>query len=209
MAGRDFVGLRAWARRSPTTVDWLLVGLCALVWLVLLGFSVAAGVALVDLGRGFHEPTEKPRTGLLYIVIGISAVVILAAIPVLLRARQTAAPRWPAGFPAPGGTTAPVRRGQRAPKPRRTAAAPQTGPRDDAVDRILVRGTTELASAIGTALIAVAAATYLMAVGKDTAAWVGYSIAGLVTVVMPVIPWRYLRQLGVGRRGTADGPGAG
>ncbi|HEU4360384.1 MAG TPA: DUF2561 family protein [Mycobacterium sp.] len=195
MAGPDFAGLRTWARRSPKTVDLLLVGLCALVWLVLLGFSVAAAVALVDLGRGFHEPTENPHTGLLYIVIGISALIILVAIPVLLRVRQAVPAQRPTGFPARGGATAPTRPGQRAGQTRRAVAAPPTVSHDDAVDRILLRATAELASAIGAALIAVAVATYLMTVGRDTGAWVGYGVAGLVTAAMPVIPWLHVREL--------------
>lgn len=200
MATKDFAGLGAWARRSPAAVDWILVGLCALIWLVLLGFSVAATVALVDLGRGFHKPAENPHSGLLYIVIGISALIILAAIPVLLRARQGEPVRRPAGFPAPRGGAAPTRPGQRLPPigsetRARRAAARRPAAHDELVDRILLRGTTELASAIGTALIAVAAATYLMAVGKDTGAWVGLGVAGLITVLTPAIPWLHVRQL--------------
>ncbi|MGH3561245.1 MAG: DUF2561 family protein [Mycobacterium sp.] len=197
-----------WARtdRSPETVDSILIGLCALIWLVLLGVSVAAVVALVDLGRGFHKPTQNPHTGLLYIVIGISVLIILAAVPLLLRARR-ATPAGPAarstGFPAGRGGAPPLRSAQRAPHTRsddrtterRGVAAPVAGPNDDEVDRVLLRGTTELVSVIGTALIAVAAATYLMAVGKDGAAWVGYCVAGFVTAAMPVVPWRHLRQL--------------
>ncbi|WP_231985714.1 DUF2561 family protein [Mycobacterium sp. E3247] len=40
---------------SPDVVDRILIGACAVVWLVLLGVSVAAAVALSDLGRGFHK----------------------------------------------------------------------------------------------------------------------------------------------------------
>lgn len=77
---------------SPELVDRILLRVCAAIWLALLGMGVAATVALVDLGRGFHQPAETSHTGLLYIVgIGVSALVILAAIPVLLRARQAGA----------------------------------------------------------------------------------------------------------------------
>ena len=194
MAGADLAGLRAWARRSPRSVDWVLVGVSVLVWLVLLGFSVAATVALIDLARGFDQPTEDPHTGVLYIVIGVSALIILGAVPVLLRARQltpqqhrpaAAPPVRAAGRPVTGGG------GGRAAVSR---PAPSAG-REAAIERILLRGTAELASATGTALIAVAAATYLMALGKDTAAWAAYGVAGVVTVALPVVPWRYLRQL--------------
>jgi hypothetical protein len=49
---------------------------------------------------------------------------------------------------------------------------------------------------VGGALTLVAAATYLMAVGKDTGSWVCYGLAGAITLAMPVIPWLYLRRLG-------------
>jgi hypothetical protein len=48
---------------------------------------------------------------------------------------------------------------------------------------------------MGAALIAVAAATYLMAVGHDGPSWVGYVLAGLVTAAMPVVEWLHVRQL--------------
>ncbi|MGH3522266.1 MAG: DUF2561 family protein [Mycobacterium sp.] len=44
-------------------------------------------------------------------------------------------------------------------------------------------------------MVAVATATYLMAIGHYGAAWTGYGIAGVVTVVMPLIPWRHVRRL--------------
>lgn len=55
------------------------------------------------------------------------------------------------------------------------------------MDRIWLRGTVVLTSAIGIALIAVAAATYLMAVGHDGPSWISYGLAGVVTAGMPVI----------------------
>lgn len=203
MAGRDVAGVGAWARRSPEIVDKILVGLCALIWLVLLGFGVAAVVALVDLGRGFHEPAENPHTGLLYVIIGVSALIILVAIPVLLRVRQAEQAGRPAGAAAPRAGTASARPGQRLPPigsdaragAGRAVAAPRPASHDELVDRVLLRGISELASAIGIALIAVAAATYLMALGKETGAWVGYGVAGLITVLMPAIPWLQVRQL--------------
>ncbi|HET9874306.1 MAG TPA: DUF2561 family protein [Mycobacterium sp.] len=207
MTGRAASNRWAAEGRSPDTVDRLLVGLCALIWLILLGMSVAAVVALVDLGRGFHKPTQSSHTGLLYIVIGVSALIILAAIPVLLRARQTTPVRRPdrppPGFPPERGSAPSHRTAPGAPRAgfdgraggRRHTAAPAVEPDSDQVDRVLLRGMTELASAIGVALTAVAGATYLMAIGKDGAAWAGYGVAGLITAVMPVVPWWYLRQL--------------
>ncbi|HEU0190915.1 MAG TPA: DUF2561 family protein [Mycobacterium sp.] len=205
MAGRGSFKVPEFARRSPETVDWILVGLCTLIWLVLLGMSVAAGVALVDLHRGFHKPAHGAHTGLLYIVIGISALIVLGTIPVLLRARRTTPARpavRPPGFPVPdaGGPAvrpdagAPLRSGAHIAPVRPSTPVALVMPNDD-VGRVWLRGTTELVSAIGIALIAVALATYLMAVGRDTASWVAYGVAGLVTVVMPVVPWRHLRQL--------------
>lgn len=204
-----------WARpaHSLEVVDRILLGLCALIWLVLLGMSVAAAVALVDLGRGFHQPTENPHTGLLYIVIGVSALIILAAIPVLLRARQASVPRRPAGLaPPPRNGRGPVPRDGRGPVRRvegqlprggfdaraggrRTGGHRRASPHQAEVERILLRGVTELACVIGAALTAVAVATYLMTVGKDTAAWVGYGVAGIITAAMPTVPWLHVRRL--------------
>jgi hypothetical protein len=58
-----------------------------------------------------------------------------------------------------------------------------------------LRGTVILVGTMGAALIAVAAATYSMAVGHDGPSWVGYSVAGLITVGMPAVEWFYVRQL--------------
>jgi len=44
-------------------------------------------------------------------------------------------------------------------------------------------------------MVAIGVATYLMAVESDTASWVLYALAGLVTLAMPAIPWFYLREL--------------
>lgn len=87
--------------RSPETTDRALIVACAVVWLLALGFFVAAGVALTDLGRGQPQaPTAEGATPwLLYSVIGVSAVVIVAAVPLLLRARRG---DWPQSRPARG-----------------------------------------------------------------------------------------------------------
>jgi hypothetical protein len=200
MMRRDFQIPPGW--RTPESVDRILVGLCALVWLVLLGMSVAAVVALIDLGRGFHKLTRNPHTGLLYIIIGVSALIVLAAIPVLLRARRAAPDRpvlRPPGFPPPERGR-PDQRARGAGfddrgTPRRGAAWLMFVPSDNEADRVWLRGTTGLVSAMGTALIAVAAATYLMATGKDGAACVGYGFAGFFAAVMPVVIWLQLRRL--------------
>jgi hypothetical protein len=182
---------------SPARTDRILVGACAAVWLVLLGISVAAVVALVDLGRGFQPGARESHTGVLYGIIIVSALIIVASIPVLLHARQTP-PRPPVRRP-----NAPARvrvdsglgdsgegSGAEGEDGGKGAAVPK-----EEVDRIWLRGTAGLVGAFGAAWIPVAEATYLMAVGKDGAAWIGYCFAALIAMAMPVIPWFFLRQL--------------
>lgn len=196
---------------APAVVDRILIGACAAVWLMLVGVSVAAAVALADLGRGFHKVArDSHTTWVLYAVIIVSALIIAGAIPVLLRARRTSgaesAPRPappralgrpPAGpgkpaVPTVGGST---RRDQvRAFE----AAAERSG---EAVDRIWLRGTVALTGAIGSALIGAALATYLMAVGHDGASWASYGAAAVITAGMPAIEWYHVRQL---RRAVAE-----
>ena len=72
-------------------IDRILLGSCAAVWLAALGAGVAATVALVDLSRGHTASSGESGTPwILYTVIAVSAVVILAAVPLLLRARRAA-----------------------------------------------------------------------------------------------------------------------
>jgi hypothetical protein len=52
-----------------------------------------------------------------------------------------------------------------------------------------------LMTAMGVAMIAIGAATYLMAVDRDTAAWALYGLAAVVTLAMPLMSWWYLRRL--------------
>jgi hypothetical protein len=191
----------------PDVIDRILVGACAAIWMVLLGVSVAAAVALADLGRGFHRMAGSPHTTwVLYAVIIVSALIIAGAIPVLLRARRMAQAE-----PAVRSMTAPARVADRplvrpgAPaartvaeraRPQRVQAAEPAAERSGAaVDRVWLRGTVILAGTMGAALIAVAAATYLMAVGHDGPSWVGYGLAGIVTAALPVVEWLHVRQL--------------
>lgn len=190
---------------APEVIDRILIGACAAIWLVLLGVSVATGVALVDLGRGFHKMSANGThtTWVLYAVIVVSALIIAGAIPVLLRARRTAQEESPArptagvvggaprqtGFPSECGT------GERGHQPRVQPADPTVEWSGEGVDRVWLRGTVLLAGTMGTALVAVAAATYLMAVGHDGPAWVGYGLAGAVTAAMPVVELLHVRQL--------------
>lgn len=191
----------------PDVVDRLLVGACAAVWLVLLGVSVAAAVALTDLGRGFHKAANTPHTTwVLYTVIAVSALIIAGAIPVLVRARRAAQAEPAArGMTAPerAPVRAPVRDGSSATRPgagrahqaTTHAADPAEAWSGAAVDRVWLRGTVLLAGTMGVALIAVAAATYLMAVGHDGQSWIGYGLAGAVTAAMPVVEWLHVREL--------------
>lgn len=200
--------------RSPEAVDKALVAACAVIWLAVLGVSVAAAVVLADLG-GEPVPSgdESDTPWLLYTVIAVSALVIAGSIPLLLRARSGSTPPRrstpqvvpaadddaPAAEPATekmrifntsGGdaartrTVAPV-----------LASSPARGTSVEVVDRIVLRCTVLLVGAIGLGLVVVATSTYLMGVDSDTAAWVALGVAGLITVAMPVIPVRYLGKL--------------
>jgi hypothetical protein len=219
-------GAAARSRFDPTSsdagnVDRILLATCAVIWLAALGSAVAAAVALVHLGSG-HQDSVSSDSGtpwLLYGVIGVSALVIVGAIPLLVRARRSAlddphAGRGGVGRPATGRTPTTTR----APEPRtqqlRTssqAAAATTRQRSalpspsristfdaalpPAVDRLWLRCAALIASAMGLALLGIGIATYLMAAGHDTFSWAAYVVAGLVTLAMPAIPWIYLRQL--------------
>ncbi|MEO3759078.1 DUF2561 family protein [Mycobacterium sp. B14F4] len=207
--------------------DRILLGSCAAIWLVALGAGVAATVALVDLGQAHAESAGEAGTPwLLYTVIGVSAVVIIGAVPLLLRARREAlaepAPAAPqsAARPAPGraqppGGQAPAtekigalgpRSGQgasyAAPRALRTQEAPE--PALAAVDQLWLRCALVIACAIGIAMVAIGVATYLMAVDSTVAGWVFYVLAALVTLAMPAIPWFYLKEL----RAQLDQPAA-
>jgi uncharacterized protein DUF2561 len=198
--------------------DRILLGACAAVWLAALGAGVAATVALVDLGTGHAQSTGESETPwLLYAVIAISAAVIVGAVPLLLRARRAALEESPpratpvravAGQPQPvrGAEppteklrvppTAATRRGPTGPGyATREAISPPPSPLMTAVDQLWLRCAVVIAVAMGVAMIAIGVATYLMAVDNNTAAWVFYVLAGLVTVAMSAIPWVYLRQL--------------
>jgi hypothetical protein len=191
----------------PEVVDRILVGACAAIWLVLLGVSVAAAVALADLGRGFHRMAGGTHTTwVLYAVIIVSALIIAGAIPVLLRARRmtqvnlappsatpsAAVPGRPSWRPGAPTARTLAERARAHPVQAAKQAAEWSGA---AVDRVWLRGTVILAGTMGAALIAVAAATYLMAVGHDGPSWVGYVLAGLVTAAMPVVEFLHVRQL--------------
>lgn len=196
---------QAWGARgkvAAATSDRILIGSCAVIWLALVGMSVAALVALMDLGRGFHSAKGNPHTSsVLYAIIIISALIILAAIPMLLRARRMtreAPAARPAGSPARTVSARSIRSGPMAgmahgATERITPQRPALP--DTEVDRFWLRGTVALMATMGAALLAVAAATYAMAIGHDGFSWTGYAIAGAITLVMPLVPWRQVRQL--------------
>jgi len=182
-----------------------MVGVCGAIWLVLLAVSVIATVALVQLGRGNVGGTDKQSPWLLYSIIAVSALIIVGAIPLLLRARQTALPDAATDVPAPDApvrpTEAPTEKlrvfGTAVDPYARKLEVPTAVPRVPAtvVDRLLLRGTTSLLGAMGLALIAVATATYLLANDSDTAAWAALGTAAVITVAMPAILVAFQRRL--------------
>jgi hypothetical protein len=205
---------------NAENLDRFLLAACAVIWLGVLGSAVAATVALVDLGKGHPQSSSSSGTPwLLYAVIGVSALVIIGAIPLLVRARRNAmeepkannrgtgarlvAPRTQATTRQPEPQTQQLRsyrQGGDPGRPRGGYVAPAAISTFDAklppaVDRLWLRCSVVIASAMGVALLAIGIATYVMAAGHDTFAWAAYVIAGLVTLAMPAIPWIYLRQL--------------
>lgn len=197
--------------------DRILLGSCAVIWLAALGAGVAATVALVDLTNGHETSTAESGTPwLLYTVIGVSAAVIVAAVPLLLRARRASA----------GEELTPVERrmaqtADKAKTPARAVDAPTEKLRvpppavstnsgrlprvlqpsspaavySPAIDRLWLRSAASIACAMGVATLLISVATYLMAVDNDTPAWVLYGVAGVVTVGMVAIPLYFLREM--------------
>ncbi|WP_396915587.1 DUF2561 family protein [Mycolicibacterium sp.] len=181
--------------------DRILLGACAAVWLAALGAGVAAAVALVDLGRGHVQNTDSADTPwLLYTIIGISVVVIAAAVPLLLRARAQADSRQPAsGVLRPSQQPLPPRRplgGPGAGAPVVVSGYGRDGNSATAkVEQVWLRYTLAVACAMGIATAATGIATYLMATDSDVAAWCLYGLAGVVTAGMVALPIVALRQL--------------
>jgi hypothetical protein len=188
--------------------DRILVAVCVVLWLAALGAAVAAIVALVDLGTAHTANSPASETPwLLYTVIGVSAAVIVGAVPLLIRARRssmsgTQRPVAPvatarSGFGDPVEATTRLRT-TGSPVIRRQSVPPvnsRLGFPTAAVDRIWLRSSAVTAGAIGAATTLVSVGTYLLATDHDTVAWVAYGVAGIVTVAMPAAPWFFLRQL--------------
>lgn len=192
---------------NPDLIDRVMIGACAAVWLILVGVSVAAAVTLADLGRGFHKAARTPHTTwVLYAVIIVSALIIAGAIPVLLRARratqsepvvrsralQGGAVRPPTRPAARAGARGLAESARREPVKAYGALNEWSG---EAVDRIWLRGTVALTTAIGASLTAVAVGTYLLAAGHESGAWVSYGFAGAIALGLPAIEFLYVRQL--------------
>ncbi len=207
---------------SLDRTDRLLLGGCVVAWLAALGGGVAAIVALIDLGRGHTAPAGDSGTPwVLYTIIGVSAAVIVAAVPLLLRARRDPdaeltpvekrlarqqAERTEAPAPAPARPVdAPTEKLRVPPPPADTnsgrlprilqSPVSPTVIDSPAVDRVWLRNTASVTGAMGVATVLVSAATYLMAVDSVTASWVLYGVAGAVTAAMVAIPVYFLREL--------------
>lgn len=191
-------GDRSGSRFAPETVDRIVVIACAVVWLAALGVAVAATVALVDMGGGHPVTVKKSDNSstpwLLYMVIGVSVLVIVAAIPLLVRARRMVADEPASPVARPQARLAVDRDPPDYPGPtpaRYSATVISAG----SLDRMWLRCGAGVLTATGAAMIAVATATYLMAAETDTAAWAAYIVAAVIALGMTVIPVLYLRQL--------------
>lgn len=203
MAGNGISGLGSRTRGladSPDSVDRGLMIACAVVWLLVLGMVVAATVALVDLGRGRANGESGSSTSwLLYAIIAISALVIAAAIPLLLRARRGvvggAADGRSSDASTPAAVVAPPS-GNRPDYPGPTPARHSEAALPAAVlDRIWLRCGFGVLTATGAAMLAVALASYLLAVDAAGGAWAALGVAAVITIAMVAIPVIYLRQL--------------
>ena len=158
------------------------------------------------LASGHPSGPERHSSWLLYSIIAVSALIIIGAIPLLLRARRSAgvetgdsesAAEVRAPVPAVEAPTEKIRvfgvdpYAERVPEVARTAPVVPSG----VLDRLWLRGTTSLLTAMGLALTAVAVATYLLAVAKDTGAWAGLGVAGVITIAMPAVLVFHQRML--------------
>jgi len=190
---------------TPDRTDRILVVAAVALWLTALGAGVAAVVALVDLASSDSVGAgESDTPWLLYTVIGVSALVIVGAIPLLLKARQSAAgapPRTEAPDDARVRETPSVAQRLQpfgAPVLRRYSTPPaghRVGFPTAAVEQIWLRCTATIAAAMGAAATAIGVATYLMASQHEMASWIVYAVAGVITVAMVAAPITFLRQL--------------
>ena len=192
--------------RSPEAVDRILVGACGAVWLVALAAGVVATVALVRLASGHPSGSERHSSWLLYSVIVVSALIIIGAIPLLLRARRNAVADRSATTTPPESrpSVTPVEASTEKmrvfgvdPYAERRLEVRPPAPRVPApvLDRLWLRGTVSLLTAMGLATAAVAVGTYLLAVANDTGAWLALGVAGVITIAMPAVLVFHQRML--------------
>ncbi|MUL75758.1 DUF2561 family protein [Mycolicibacterium sp. CBMA 226] len=192
----------------PEQLDRLLLGGCVALWLAALGAGVAAVVALVDFGtRHPSSATSSHTPWLLYTVIGVSAAVIICAIPLLLRARRGGAAPLPllGGGPSESDERRPAGdvpqsalRSFDDPVVRRYSVSPATsllGFPVAAVDQLWLRCTLGIATAMGGATLFVFLGAYMLADRHDELAWILYGLAVVTTAAMVAIPWYCLRGL--------------
>lgn len=194
-------------------VDRGLLIACAVIWLLALGASVAAIVALVNLAGGRAANSGSSGTPwLLYAVIGISAAVIIGAVPLLLRARRDAAvdappirdrgmARQPQGGARAGERSRAFGGGAanqiNASISQSWAARPSARAMQltASVDQVWLRCAAVIGCVMGGATLAVAIATYLLADDHSGFAWTLIALAGLATLALFAVPWFYLREL--------------
>lgn len=188
-----------------------MVGACGAIWLAALAMGVVATVALARLASGHVEGGERHSSWLLYTIIAVSALIIVGAIPLLLRARRGAGgesavrkdartaladePRGP--IRPPDASTEKMRVFGVDPYTERRIETSRSEPAvpSAVLDRLWLRGTVALLGAMGLAMTAVAAGSYLLASGSDTGAWSALGVAGVITVAMPAVLAFYQRQL--------------
>ena len=184
-----------------------MVGGCGAIWLAALAMGVVATVALARLAGGHAGGAERQSSWALYAVIAVSALIIAGAIPLLLRARRGAVaesararseleePRSP--IRPPDASTEKIQVFGVDTHAERRIAAPRPVPSvpTAVVERLWLRGTAGLLGAMGLAMIAVGAATYLLASANDSGAWVALGLAAVITVAMPAVLAFFQRQL--------------
>lgn len=181
---------------SPEDTDRASIIGCGVVWLITLALTVAALVALAGMGSPERPEVEASGDGgstwWLWLIIGVSAVIIAGAIPLLVRARRAAEAE-----PARVAVSRPVLRKavDRDPSESAEPTAKKSPVAPEVLDRILLRGLLAVLTPTGAALGAVALSALLMARSYDTAAWIFLGVAGAITVAMVIVPQLFVKEL--------------